>query len=460
MEGKFKLWGGVFSKETAQELRGFLDSFDFDKELVEEDIDVTFAHAFALGDLGFISSSALKNFFASRKKIAESVRNTKEKFEDVHSAIEFFITKELGEEVGFNLRAGRSRNDEVITSLYLWVLRRSANIISLLRSVADSILDCAERNAEYIVPYLTHTRYAQPVLLSHLLLSYLSYFLRCSDRFFGAIRKFDVCHMGSGAGAGTSIIFDVQKYSKLLGFSKVSSNSIDSVGSRDNIAELIFSFTSFSILFSRIAEDMIFLSSDEVGFVELGEEICTGSSMMPQKKNPDTLELIRAKSSQFLGFLLSILTLEKGLLSGYSKDLQEDKKILFSSWKEFSFILEVMPIVFRNINGKKKELPSYVLATDIAEKLFLERKGSYREIHRKIGESIKKSSKLPLDISPEESVNLKRSPQSTNPSMVREKINFYRRFVKQNFTSMMRFVSRFSSYEFERRAKNFLKLLR
>jgi argininosuccinate lyase len=450
-----RLWGGVFKEEVEGTLRKFLDSFSFDSRLAPEVFDITFVHSVLLSDEGFIPKDKLKEIFSSREKVIKAVLSSKpDDFEDVHSAVEYFIARECGEDIGTNVRAGRSRNDEVITAVYLWVMRESQKILDEMKSVFYSMLSCAQKYQDVIIPFMTHTRYAQPILFSHLILSYITGFLRCAERFRDVLLRFDVCHMGSGAGAGTSIISDIKKAAFLLGFSRISDNSLDSTGRRDTLYELIFVFSTFALLFSKIAEDLIFLSAEDIGFVEIGDKVCTGSSMMPQKKNPDTLELIRGKASKFLGYLASFFALEKGVVSGYSKDFQEDKKILFEAFDEFYSILSAVSQVFRNISAKKRQLPYHILATDVAEKIFREKKMSYREVHKFIGEHIKMHQKLPENLTFEESLQMKRTPQSTKPDFVREKMRILEnrwRALKGNITHL---ISRFSYYNFEKRLIN------
>ena len=477
MRGK-KLWGGVFShgvdKSVSQRLRKFLDSFRFDVRLVKEDFDITLVHAMALSDAGILKKEKVKEIFRKRDKIISSVISLAlrkpEEFEDVHSALEYFISKEVGKETGFNLRAGRSRNDEVITSLYLWVLRSSLELLSDLEETFSSVIECAERNFGKIIPFYTHLKRAQPVLFSHLVLSYAVGFMRCVERFYDSLRRFDVCHLGSGAGVGTGIPINPKKMARVLGFSRVSENSIDSTGRRDNISEVIFVLTTFMILFSRFAEDMIFLSSDEVGMVQLGEEICTGSSMMPQKKNPDTLELIRGKASKFIGGLISILTLEKSLPFGYSKDLQEDKLILFELWDEFSDVLFAVSRAFKNIDvaegledplrrageNTDVEIDNFfddilpLIATDIAEELTLKGK-SYKEAHFKVGKTVRDRKPPPFVISFYDSVMRKKTPQSTSETHVRRNLAQIKKKGVSQIKRMRSFLKKFGEDEFLRR---------
>lgn len=459
-----RLWGGVFSSSAGDEgfrrrLRNFLDSFRFDIRLVREDFDITLAHAISLSDVGLIDRKKVKEMFSKRDKIISEVLESSERgedFEDVHSALEYFISSEVGKDVGFNLRAGRSRNDEVISAVYLWVLRSSFQLLSQIENTFNSIVFCSEKNFGKIIPFYTHLKRAQPVLFSHLVNSYAVGFLRCLDRFSDALKRFDVCHLGSGAGTGTGIPINPEKISEILGFSRVSDNSIDSTGRRDNISEIIFVFTTFSVLFSRFAEDMIFLSSDEVGLVELGEEICSGSSMMPHKKNPDTLELIRGKTSRFIGALTSILVLEKSLPFGYSKDLQEDKLILFDLWDEFSELLYSVERAFYNISA----LESYIyqdelLATDIAEILTLRGK-SYRESHYEIGRALREKNKLPFSISVEESVRRKITPQGTSPENVKNKLEKLKDNGLKKIGELRNFLLRFSEEKFLERVSKIL----
>lgn len=452
------LWGGVFSEtEKSEKIRKFIDSFRFDWILCRENFDITLVHALVLSQKNIISKNDVSKILKSKEEIVNKIINTeKSEFEDVHSAIEFFISQKVSEDVGANLRLGRSRNEEVITSTYLWILRKAYELSYSLEKISRAIIDCAEKNFGKIAPFFTHERQAQPVLFSHLILSYHEGFLRCVERFADSLKRFDVCHLGSGAGTGTSIEIDVKTMAKILGFSRISQNSIDSTGRRDNIAELIFVFSTFSLLFSKISDDLIFLSSENLGFVEISEKLCTGSSMMPQKKNPDTLEVIRSKYALFLGHLISAMTLEKGLISGYSKDLQDDKRILFASMEEFGELCGIIPEVFYNITARSKPIPDYTLATDLAEKLVLFQKMSYREAHRFVGEKLKKGEKI-TDITVEESLSMKKTPQSTNPEFVKNQIKNHTERSRKIFRYLKQFLSRFTEEEFTRRINEYLK---
>ncbi len=453
-----KLWGGIFEKTPPETIRKIIDSFSFDFRLANENFDVVLTHSIALSELGIIPKTEIAKMLSKKEKIISSVLSAeKSEFEDVHSALEFFISKEIGEKIGFNLRLGRSRNDEVITTVHLWVLRNFySSLLPAIKKTAVSILESANRNFGIIIPLYTHLRQAQPILFSHLILGYLEGFIRCVERFRDTLKRFDVCHLGSGAGSGTGVKLDVEKMTKILGFSRISRNSIDSTSRRDILAELIFDFCMTAILFSKIAEDLIFLSADEIKFVELSEEICTGSSMMPQKKNPDVLELMRGKSARFVGFVSSILSLEKGLPSGYSKDLQEDKIILFEAWDEIKNLLTLAESVFDGIYGRHGKISPHTLATDFAETLSLSKKIDYRTAHKITGKELKEKGTIPQEISYEDSIKRKVTPQSTNPNLVKKKLKLYRNIMEDLFKDISRFLEKFSEENFNARVKKYL----
>lgn len=446
------LWGGIFSDvQKSSRIKRFIDSFGFDRVMSRENFDVTLTHALALSKIGLIKREDLRRMFESKDKILKLVSEAKDdEFEDVHSSLEFFISQEIGKDVGFNLRLGRSRNEEVITTTYLWILRNSYYMMDILSKVSESILACAKDNLGKVIPLLTHTRQAQPILFSHLVLSYHEGFIRCAERFRDCLRRFDVCHLGSGAGAGVNLPLDVELMADVLGFSRVSQNSIDSTGRRDNISELIFTFYTFSELFSRAATDLILLSSENYGFVEISDKICTGSSMMPQKKNPDALELLRAKSAKFIGYLNSVLSLEKGLHSGYSKDLQEDKRILFPAFYEILELLEIVPEIFSNIRAADGKPLEHTLATDLADELVLSQRMTYREAHRVVGEKLKRGEKIE-GIAFEKSVELKKTPQSTNPKIVEYQSQNHKTRISEVLEETRRLLERFQEKKFEER---------
>ncbi|MCS7212646.1 MAG: argininosuccinate lyase [Candidatus Calescibacterium sp.] len=452
------LWGGVFSEtEKSENIKRFIDSFHFDWIICSENFDITLTHAVALNKLGILEKDAIVKIFESKQKVIKSIQEAqKDEFEDVHSAIEFFISKFVGEDVGFNLRLGRSRNEEVISSTNLWILRKFLNLKDMFKKISDSVISSAEKNFGKVVPLFTHTRQAQPILFSHLVLSYHEGFIRCLERISDCLERFDVCHLGSGAGAGTGVPLDVEFMAQMLGFSKISQNSIDSTGRRDNITELIFNFAILSELFSKIADDLILLSSENFGFVELSDKLCTGSSMMPQKKNPDTLEVTRSKFPKLTGYLNSMLMLEKGLISGYSKDLQEDKRILFSALHEIFEVCEIIPEVFLNMKATEGNIHNYTLATDLAEKIVQDKKITYREAHKLVGEKLKKGEKI-KDITIEESLRLKRTPQSTNPNLVKNQIENHKKRSDQILGEIERFLKRFEEADFRKRIEDYLR---
>lgn len=452
------LWGGVFSDvKMDKKIKKFIDSFSFDRIMYKENFDITLSHAIALSKIKIIEKDDIKKIIKFKKKILEDVAKSKDdEFEDVHSAIEFFITKIVGEETGYNLRLGRSRNEEVITTTNLWILRNSNELNNVFKEVSSSMIECAENNFGKIIPLFTHTRQAQPILFSHLILSHHEGFIRCLERFRDCLKRLDVCHLGSGAGAGTGIELDVELMAKLLGFSRISQNSIDSTSRRDMLSELIFCFSTISSLFSKISDDLILLSSEKFGFVQISDKLCTGSSMMPQKKNPDTLEVIRSKFAKFIGYLNSMITLEKGLISGYSKDLQEDKRILFQAFQEILDTSAVIVEVFKNIEAKESEIQNYTLATDLAEKLVLLKNIPYRKSHKLVGEKLKQGEKIE-DIDFKESLKIKKTPQSTNPKSVKKQIQSHSQRASSIFREIEKILEKFQESEFARRVQGYIR---
>jgi argininosuccinate lyase len=386
-----KMWDGRFSKPSDSLMERFHNSLPFDCTLIDEDIAGSVAWAGALQKIGIFTAEEFATVRDALIAIGKDYHDGKIAFtsrdEDIHMAVERILVERIGE-TGSRLHTGRSRNDQVTTDLRLFVKKKAALLRQRLTDVQKALLDRAERDNDVIMPGFTHLQQAQPILLSHYWLSMFSLMQREKNRLSQAAATADIMPLGSGAIAGSGFDVDREYLASTLGFSAVSSNSIDGVASRDYALELLASCASLGISISRYAEDLIIFSSHEFGFIELDDAWSTGSSMMPQKKNPDSLELIRGKCGRFIGNYTSLAATLKGVGLTYYKDLQEDKEPLFDSIAHMEMVLEVLAQVLSTLTVKKdriaRDLHPFLLATDVAD--YLVRKGlPFRQAHHVVG---------------------------------------------------------------------------
>ncbi|MDR0305304.1 MAG: argininosuccinate lyase [Chitinispirillales bacterium] len=386
-----KMWDGRFSKPSDALMESFNNSISFDKALIEEDIAGSIAWASALQKIGVFSEADCSKVIDGLNSILEDYKNGRINFsrsdEDIHMAVERLLTERAGE-AGERLHTGRSRNDQVITDTRLYTKKALTNIKDSLIELQKAVVERARLDLQIIIPGFTHYQQAQPVLLSHYWMSFFWLLEREKSRIHHALISTDILPLGSGALAGSGFAVDRDAIAAELGFSKVSENSMDMVSSRDFLLETLSVFASIGIHLSRYAEDLIVWSTREFGFVELDDAWSTGSSMMPQKKNPDSLELIRGKSGRLLGNYTRLATTLKGIGLTYFKDLQEDKEPLFDSEHNLQMVLKVFTHVLLTLTIRedriKQDLDPFLLATDMAD--YLVRKGmSFRQAHKVIG---------------------------------------------------------------------------
>ncbi len=389
------LWGGRFTGETDRKFAEFNASFRFDRRLIFADLRASAVHAGGLGRAGILTAEEVSAITWGLDQIASNAveagyLETPEfaGCEDVHSFIEQRLVELIGQ-TGFKLHTGRSRNDQVAVATRLYLRDESSRIDEALRGAQEALLDLAERYAGDPLPGYTHLQKAQPVLFAHFLLAYFNMLSRDRQRLADLLRRVNILPLGSGALAGTNFNLDREWMAEQLGFSGVTRNSLDAVSDRDYIVEFI-NFAALTMMhLSRLAEDLIIYSTQEFGFIRLGDAISTGSSLMPQKKNPDSLELIRGKAARVIGHSTAMLTLVKGLPLAYNKDLQEDKEALFDTIDTLSDSLIVTSIVLRNIEldqarARAAAITDYTNATDLAD--YLVRKGlEFRKAHEVIG---------------------------------------------------------------------------
>jgi len=386
-----KMWDGRFSKPSDALMESFNNSLPFDRALIAEDIAGSVAWANALEKVGVFTPPERAVVVDGLKSILDDYNNGRIAFlpsdEDVHMAVERLLVERVGA-AGEKLHTGRSRNDQVVTDTRLYTKKALAETREALTELQAAVIERAKSDIHIIIPGFTHLQQAQPVLLSHYWMSLFSILEREKSRIDHAIVSTDILPLGSGAIAGSGFPVDRDAIAAELGFSSVSTNSMDMVASRDFLLEALSVFVSIGIHLSRYAEDLIIWSSKEFGFIELDDAWSTGSSMMPQKKNPDSLELIRGKSGRLTGNYVRLATTLKGLGLTYFKDLQEDKEPFFDSEHNLRMVIKVFTHVLLTLKVRedkiKQDLDPFLLATDMAD--YLVRKGMpFRQAHKVIG---------------------------------------------------------------------------
>jgi argininosuccinate lyase len=391
-----KLWHGRFRGPTNKLVENFTASIRFDRRLYRYDIEGSMAHCRMLAQQGLLSQDEMDVLIQGLTEILrEIVHGTfhfDERQEDVHMAIEQRLIEKVGE-VGGRLHTGRSRNDQVAVDIRLFLRDEIRGSDEDLKDLQSSLVAQAKANAGIIMPGFTHLQHAQPVLFSHHLMAYYEMLRRDRQRLKDCLDRVDVCPLGSAALAGTSIPIDSKATAELLNFSQVCRNSIDAVSDRDFVVEFTAAAALIMMHLSRMCEELILWSSIEFGYIEISEAFCTGSSIMPQKKNPDVVELVRGKSGRVYGHLLSLLTLMKGLPLAYNRDLQEDKEPLFDTIDTIRQSLGILARLWQHIsvNGQRMEemaATGFSLATDVVE--YLVGKGMpFRHAHQAVGQMVR-----------------------------------------------------------------------
>ncbi|HEX8634503.1 MAG TPA: argininosuccinate lyase [Pyrinomonadaceae bacterium] len=393
MSDEKKLWGGRFTGRPDAGFAAFNRSFDFDRRLFAADVRGSLAHAEGLRAAGALTAgeaeqirTGLETLLARSEQ--ESDFFADETAEDVHSFIESRLVALVGD-AGRKLHAGRSRNDQVATALRLWLRDEMDAMEASVRAAQGALVALAEAHREAVIPGYTHLQRAQPVMWAHWCLAYFEMLARDRERLAVARRRTNVMPLGSAALAGTSYPIDRAAVARSLGFDAVSRNSLDAVSDRDFCVEFAAAASLVMVHLSRLAEDIIVYATTEFGFLELGDAISTGSSLMPQKKNPDALELVRGKSARVFGHTLSLLTLLKGLPLAYNKDMQEDKEAVFDTADTVRASLDVMTTVLGNVRlretrAREAAARGYMNATELAD--YLARRGlPFREAHETVG---------------------------------------------------------------------------
>jgi argininosuccinate lyase len=389
-----RLWGGRFERAPNEGFDVFQGSFAFDRRLLPYELAVDRAWANALLCVGIFNAEEVRQTIAALDHIAERAQKDKNFLdssdaEDVHHFVEKALVAELGP-LGWKLHTARSRNELVATDFRLFVKEAAAQIKHAIAELAASFVTLAKANLHLPMAGMTHMQHAQPILLSHFLLAHAEAFLRDIPRLESAAASADSCPMGSGALAGCSLPVDREAIARELGFSRITANSLDAVSDRDFALDYLFALAGISTHLSRLSEDFILFASQEFGYVVLPDEFSTGSSLMPQKKNPDAWELIRGKTGRITGALIGLLTTLKGLPSGYQRDLQEDKEALFAAHDQLAAMLAVATgaLSATEFRGDKLNCAasnSALLATEAAD--YLVSKGiPFRQAHDIVGE--------------------------------------------------------------------------
>ncbi|MBW2505662.1 MAG: argininosuccinate lyase [Deltaproteobacteria bacterium] len=393
--GTDKPWGGRFTEKTAPATETFSASIDFDKRLYRYDIAGSKAHAKMLAKIGLLSPAELELILSGLSEIETEIESNvfvfRTELEDIHMNIEKALVEKVGE-AGEKLHTARSRNDQVALDMRLYLREVCQDIIARLSELQKGFVTLARQYLGVCMPGYTHLQRAQPVLLSHHLLAYYEMFSRDKARLSDCLKRVNVLPLGSGALAGTSLPIDREFVARELGFDAISANSMDAVSDRDFMVEFLAACSLIQIHLSRLSEELVLWSSQEFDFVEIADRFCTGSSIMPQKKNPDIPELVRGKSGRVVGNLMALLTLLKGLTLTYNRDLQEDKESVFDTVDTVTQSLAVMIELLPGLSFKREVLEQaaekgFMTATDLAEYL-VRRNIPFRQAHGIVGRTV------------------------------------------------------------------------
>jgi argininosuccinate lyase len=456
-----KLWGSRFKSGTSKLADKFTFSISYDQRLAKYDVLGSIAHAQMLGKCGIIPGTDSAKVVSGLKKILKEIESGKFRFdpkeEDVHSNIQTALKKLIGVPAD-KLHTARSRNDQVVLDVKMYCKEEIANVVRALTDLQKAIVHFAKANSDVVIPAYTHLQSAQVVLLAHHMLAYVEMLERDKARLYGCWNHTDVMPLGSCALSGTSLPTDRKFVAKQLGFANVTANSMDSVSDRDFIMELVGDLSIVAMHLSRMSEDLIVWATKEFDYIDIDWSFCTGSSIMPHKKNPDVLELMRGTSAQFPAAFVEIFTLLKALPLTYNRDMQLDKPVLFRSVEAAKDMLEVMAGLFGNLKVKKGNVAARLFkdesfySVDVME--YLIKKGvSYREAHDIVGKMVKDrldagrtlsslalaelkvySSHFDSDVknlfNPQMSVKIKHSSGSTNPKLVEQQLKLWQKNLK------------------------------
>jgi argininosuccinate lyase len=390
------LWGGRFTDKPDETFVEFNNSFKFDRRLFEADVRASIAHCEGIFQAGILTrpeAERIKTGLSTILKRADFDKNyfNETEAEDVHSFIEAKLVQLIGD-AGRKLHTGRSRNDQVATAFRLWLREEITEISKIARALQQALIDAAERQKEAVLPGYTHLQRAQPILWAHWCLAYYEMFARDRERLDEVWRRVNILPLGSAALAGTAYEIDRVSVAEELGFEGVTCNSLDAVSDRDFAIEFVGACALVMVHLSRLSEDLILYASSEFGFIELSDAVSTGSSLMPQKKNPDALELIRGKAGRIFGHQTALLAMMKGLPLAYNKDMQEDKEAVFDTVDTVKISLQVAAIVLKNLRLREQKTreaatKGYLNATELAD--YLVQKGvPFRTAHDTVGKTV------------------------------------------------------------------------
>ncbi|CAD7287369.1 argininosuccinate lyase [Campylobacter suis] len=403
-----KMWEGRFSEVSAKLLEEFNASIGFDKNLFEQDIKGSKAHAKMLGAQGIIGKDESEKIIDGLDRVLDEIRRGEFEFkiedEDIHMSVEKRLSEIIGKELGGRLHTARSRNDQVALDFRLYVLEKNQEILKKVKELVATLTSLSSKHLDTLMPGFTHLQHAQPVSLAYHLMAYAFMFKRDFERFASSYERNNLSPLGSAALAGTPHKIDREMVARELGFAGVTQNAMDSVSDRDFALEILFNISVLMMHASRLCEELIIWSSSEFGFVSISDAYSTGSSIMPQKKNPDVAELIRGKTGRVNGNLIALLTTMKGLPLAYNKDMQEDKEGVFDSVATALASVEILNEMIKTAKFNKENMLSatkrgHLSATDLADYLVREKNVAFREAHFITGKAVAKAESLGVDLS-------------------------------------------------------------
>ena len=450
------IWNSRIKKKTSVLFQKVGSSVEIDKRLYKEDIAGSIAHVEMLFKQRIISFKIKNKIIYGLQKIEKEISKNKfefqKKYEDIHMNIEKRLFQIIGEEAGY-IHTARSRNDQVITDFKIWIKSATKEINLNLDKVIKSSIKIAEKNIETILPGFTHLKNAQPISLAHYFMAYVEMFKRDKRRFINNFESLNECPLGVAALSGTSFNIDRNYTAKKLGFNYPTNNSIDTVSDRDFVLDFLFCITVCSTHISRIAEELIIWNSDGFNLIHLSDKVVTGSSMMPQKKNPDLLEYLRGKTGLAFGNLFSMLTILKGLPLSYFKDMQDDKQIVFKSYDTLIDCLKIFNEILNNVSPNKKRMyeladKGFITATDLADYFVKNHSMSFREAYQKTAEIVNLAEKKRKKLKDLKIDELKKiEPKLTNEVLkvfdLRNSINSKKSYGGTSFENIKRMIMKY-----------------
>jgi argininosuccinate lyase len=421
-----KMWGGRFKGRLDPRIDGLNRSLDYDRRLYAEDVEASIAWARALRRAGILDAKEVETVVAGLKRVRREFEQGRFEAaasdEDIHTAVERRLIELVGN-AGEKLHTGRSRNDQVATDLHLWLKRAADETTAAIAAVATALVGAAERAGDLALPAYTHLQRAQPVLAAHHLLAYAEMLQRDRERFRQVHKRADVMPLGSGAAVGTGFAIDRKRLARDLGFARPSANSLDAVGARDAALEFLGACTILATHLSRLGEELVNWSSSEFGFVTLSDKVATGSSLLPQKRNPDGAELARGKAGRVLGHFVGLATALKGLPLAYNKDLQEDKESCFDAFDTITGVCGALAATLDGVAFVPERCAAalaggHILATELAD--YLVRKGvPFRRAHHIVGALVRRAEKKGVDVAELDLETLRAEAPEFGPDVTR-----------------------------------------